>query len=286
VSTLIKRFIFFALLMSSLFTGYFFYDRQFKLSNIKGNFPYVEVLERVEDLNELKNVFAQPFYFLDRGKQSYVFESQDKRYVVKFFDNRCLRSGKFSFFFSIKKKRCDKKLKLLFDGLQLASQLGPETTGLLFVQLIPDSRLGIHAQLIDRFGFTHDIDLATVPFAVQQKAIQLRSMITDLLNLGNVEEAVQHLDQVIDMYVEGYENGIVDLDHNFMYNTGFIGNRPIRIDVGRLKYDEKIKNKQYYLEDLHKVFIGRLEKWLDRHFPQYKNVVVQEIQAKLRKISD
>lgn len=27
------------------------------------------------------------------------------------------------------------------------------------------------------------------------------------------------------------QGGIVDLDHHFMYNTGFVGDRPLRIDL-------------------------------------------------------
>src|SRR5262245_62079366 len=90
--------LFFVFTLTLAFVAYSFYDRQFKLSNIIGNFPIVDV-SNISKSNEeyLKIAFSQPFHYLDRGKQAYVFESQDKRYVLKFFDNRCLRSGKMPF---------------------------------------------------------------------------------------------------------------------------------------------------------------------------------------------
>jgi hypothetical protein len=266
---------------------YSFYDRQFKLSNITGNFPVVEA-KPISHANEayLKNIFSQPFHYLDRGKQSYVFESQDKLYVLKVFDNRCLRSGKLPFLFTIEKERCAKKIKQLFDGFKVAEALGTESTGLLFLQLAPDPSYTLHVHVKDRFVFIHDIDLSNIPFALQQKAIPMRIVISDLLNKGKLKEAEQRLHQVIHMYVEGYKKGVIDLDHNFMYNTGFIDNHPIRIDVGRLKYEEQASNPKYFIIDLQKVFIDRLGKWLERHFPQQRQSILDEIQIYLMSIAN
>jgi hypothetical protein len=226
-----------AILLVSL-TGYLFYDRQFKLSNVKGDWPSVEYKVTTEAQKAyLQEVFLQPFRYLDRGKQSYVFVSQDGRTVLKLFDNRCLRSGSFPFFFSIKKKRCEKKLKQLFKGYQIAAADDVDHSGVLYLQLASDHSYSLFVTLKDRFGITHHLDVAEVPFALQETAISLRHVMTTLLNEGKVEEAKQLLHQIIDMYVEEYRRGILDSDHNFMYNTGFVNGRPIRIDVGRLQKD-------------------------------------------------
>lgn len=262
-----------------------FFDRQFKLSNVQGNWPLVES-SQITDKQQLylQQVFSQPFRYLDRGKQSFVFISQDQRYVLKFFDNRCLRSGMLPFLFSIKEKRCKKRLAQLFNGYQTTAALDPDHTGLLFLQLAPDPSYSLHINVIDRFGIRHEINLAEVPFVLQEKAVPLRELISSLLSEGNVAEAENRLHQLIEMYVDGYQRGIVDLDHNFMYNTGFVGDRPIRIDLGRLKTNEKIKDPETYRQDMEKVFVKRLDEWLERHFPKYRQEILQDTKAKVEQV--
>jgi len=34
----------------------------------------------------INNILSQPFYYLNRGRQCFVFESLDKKYVIKFYD--------------------------------------------------------------------------------------------------------------------------------------------------------------------------------------------------------
>ena len=263
--------------------AYSFFDRQFKLSNIQGEWPLV-TSSKITNKQQafLHEVFSQPFHYLDRGKQSFVFVSEDQKYVLKFFDNRCLRSGSFSFLFTIDEEHCSRKLVQLFEGYRVAKVYDESHTGLLFLQLVPDPSYHYHVNVIDRLGFKHEIDLSEVPFVLQEKAIPLRELITALLNKGNVAEAEHRLHQIIDMYLDGYQRGIVDLDHNFMYNTGFVGDRPLRIDLGRLQLSDQIKNPAVYNLDLQKIAIERLGDWLERHFPKYRQKILEDMRLKLQ----
>ena len=269
--------------VSAIF-AYSFCDRQFKKSNIQEEWPLVEMASLTKDDQILlEKIVSQPFHYLDRGKQSFVFESQDKKVVLKFFDKRCLNSGKFPFIFNIKKKRCAKKIEQLFEGYRVAQEYDAGNTGLLYLQLVPDSSYSVKVDLIDRFGIKHVIDLSEVPFVVQEKATPLRNLISKQLNKGNVEEAKKKLFRMVSLYIDEYRRGIMDLDHNFMYNTGFVGENPIRIDLGRLKLNEEIKNPQCYRQDLNKVFIQRLGKWLESHYPKYKDEILNDMQSYLQK---
>lgn len=261
-----------------------FYDRQFKLSNIAWKWSVVDVpgiISSKQDVN-LKVIVSQPFHYLDRGKQSFVFESHDKKFVLKFFDNRCSRSGWFPFLFSISQKKCERKFKRLLDGYQIASAYDEGNTGLVYSQLVPSYHDELSINLFDRFGIKHVINLSEVPFVIQYKAVPLRQLISSLLDKGNVEGAQKRLYQIVDMYMNEYQRGIVDLDRNFMYNTGFVGERPIRIDLGGLKLDGTIKDSTNYGKDLDKVFIKRLGEWLDRHYPKDKQEILDNIQKKIQ----
>lgn len=269
-----------------LVIAYSYYDRQFRLANIQGKWPTGYSTHITPDqLPSLKEIGSQPFSYLDRGKQSFVFISHDQKYVLKFFDARCMRSGMMPFLFSIGKKQCSKKLKQLFEGYKIAYEHDPSHSGLLFVQLAADSSYHLIVTVTDRFGFKHDIDLSEVPFVLQEKGVPLRQLITSLLEEGNVAETKRRLRLIVDMYVDEYQRGVFDSDHNFMYNTGFVGEKPLRIDLGRLHLEEKIKDPAVYQQDLEKIAVQRLGDWLERHFPRYRQEILADMKLKLGEVS-
>lgn len=257
-----------------LYLSYRFYDQQFRLGNIH---PRLDVESptpiSAENKQLLEKIFSKPFRYLDRGKQSYVFG--DDEYVLKFFDTRCLISGPMPLVVPVSAKRCARKTKRLVNGYRVAQAYDSDNTGLVFVQLAPDPTYSLPVKVIDRFGFEHDINLAEVPFAVQLKAVPTRVVITELLNKGDVQGAVEKLRQIVEMYISEYKRGVIDLDHNVMYNTGFVHGRPIRIDVGRLKHEDSVKDPEVYNRDLQKVTVERVSEWLGRHFPQYRQQIIE-----------
>jgi len=271
------------LLLCALFcalTGaYFFFQSQFRLENIR--IPGINVSHQPLDSQltlDLRNILNQPFTYLDRGKQSFAFVSQDDRYVLKFFDAQCLKPKQFLRALSPKNSAsCQRKLERLLAGYRLAYAQDRLHTGLLYVQLTPIDNLDLQVKLIDRFGLRHTIDLSQVLFIIQRKAVPMRILLTDLLSKGDVLGAERALRKIFGMYVEDYQRGIYDRDHNFMYNTGFIEDQPIRIDVGRLRYDEKMKDKAVYMIDLNKVVVDRLGGWLKRHFPKYRDEILADM---------
>ncbi|MEI8366107.1 MAG: hypothetical protein WCF65_06785 [Parachlamydiaceae bacterium] len=251
------------------FFCYRFFDQQFRLTNIETTWPDEGRILSAQEKMQLEPILSQTYDYLDRGKQSYVFSSWDGKYVLKFFDTRCLHSGALPLLFPIDAKRCAKKLQDLVSGYRLAWNRDRLHTGVIYVQLSSNPLNPFKVAVYDRFGFKHEMDLAKVPFILQERAIPTRELITALLNKGDVVEARKRVQLLKEMYIEEYRLGIIDGDHNVMYNTGFVGDRPVRLDAGRLHYDEAIVNPTLYQQDLDKVFKGRVNEWLNRHFPQY-----------------
>jgi hypothetical protein len=157
------------IVLIGLVVAYSYYDRQFRLANIQGKWPtgYAAQIAPAQIAN-LQEAVAQPFHYLDRGKQSFVFISQDQKTVLKFFDARCMRSGVMPFLFSVGKKQCSKRLRQLFEGYKVAHEHDGAHAGLLFLQLAPDPSYHVQVSVIDRFGIKHEIDLSEVPFVLQE----------------------------------------------------------------------------------------------------------------------
>lgn len=258
-------------------------SRQFRLGNITGESPNTKSVIFLNKDQEalIHRILEQPFTYLDRGKQSFAFASKDGQYVLKFFDFGAI---KLAAPLPFPKKNGLKKLSRLFNGYRNAYEKDLDHTGILFLQLSPNPFLKHTANVIDRFGWHHIISLNEMPFVIQFKAIPTRLVIAKLLEKGDVAAAKHYLGLIIDMYLSEYQRGLYDRDHNFMYNTGFVENVPIRIDAGRLRYDERYKNPDFYLKDLKKVSLNRVEGWLQRHFPQYRADIMSEMQRKIQEI--
>lgn len=273
-------------------SAYIFVGRQFRLSNVQHDAVEQQdvMLDSLEQ-SRLQSILAQPYRYLDRGRQSYVFVSQDQQYVIKFFDLGRYKPGLSTLLFPtgkpgvlVKPDRMERKMNRLFSGYQLAYERDRDHAFIIFQQLKPNPLLKQLIVLNDRFGFKHTIDLSEVPFVIQYKAIPTRIVLTALLNKGNVVTAKKRLRQLLDMYMVEYGRGIYDRDHNFMYNTGFVDGEPIRLDVGRLRAEEKYKDPTVALEDLEKIAIGRTAGWLQRHFPQYRDEIISDMHLKLEQL--
>jgi hypothetical protein len=235
--------------------------------------------------DSLKAILAQPYTYLDRGKQSYAFISQDGQYVLKFFDfHRMQRRAAAETSISEKQEKIrTKRLEQLISGYDTAYRYDREYSGLVFVQLAAHPEVDYHVTVRDRLGVRHSIPLNEVPFVVQKVAVPSRIAVGALLDHGDVAKAKDYFHQIIDMYLRGYQKGIFDADHNVMYNTGFAHGKPMRIDLGRLRKDESYQNPAAYQNDLDKIVFQRIDGWLERHFPLQRNEILSDLREYLQK---
>lgn len=254
----------------AVYGGAVFVQHQFQPKNITLN----QQVEGIFDAPPFLDIMKHPFFYLDRGRQSFAFVSADGKYVLKFFDTRCLRDDLIPDPWTVPRKRCEKKMALLVAGYKLAFGKDRDNTGLVYVQLGANLALmGTYVTLRDRFGIEHRVDLSTVPFVLQYKAVPTREVISELLSKGDLQGAQERLRQIRVLYMDEYARGIYDRDHNFMYNTGFIGDRAIRIDVGRLRDAPNMVDAANHDKDF-QIIARRLDEWLGRHYPKYRGVLL------------
>jgi hypothetical protein len=177
-----------------------------------------------------------------------------------------------------------RKLDRIFFGYQLAYERDRENNALIFAHLRLTNHLKQAVDVLDRYGFKHEIQLDNVVFVLQERGEATREVISKLLDGGDVEKAKERFRQILDLYVLEYEKGIWDRDHNVMHNTGFVGEKPIRLDVGRLREDERFKNSDHFKKDLEKVSLSRIDRWLNAYYPSYRESIMNDIKVKLQEI--
>ena len=162
-------------------------------------------------------------------------------------------------------------------GYALAYSLDRENSGLVYAQY--DSKIPLNSvvTLIDKLGISRTTPIDDYVFVIQSTVIQTRVELTTLLKQGNVARAKERIKQLYELYLSEYSKSLLDHDHNAIDNTGFIGEKAIRHDVGKVAFDESISLPENYTEDWRKIAWERIDPWMESHFPQYRAEIAQEL---------
>jgi hypothetical protein len=183
---------------------------------------------------KLVNVLSQPFHYLADGSQSFVFASEDGKYVIKFFRIKRLVPKLIHSFRPKKIANRQRNLHLLFNAYKLAYERFRQEAGLLFIHLNPSNHLKITLHVQDRKKKEHAINLDEVQFVVQEKAEILHHRLGRLKAEKKFEELQKATSAFLSLVKYRIDAGITDLDKTITINYGFVGDRPVQIDVGRI----------------------------------------------------
>lgn len=236
--------------------------------------------------SELESVLLQDFFYLGKGCQSYVFSSEDGKYVLKFFKYQRFRPQAWLDYFAFipgvdayrlrkieKKKR---KLKYAFSSWRLAyEELQPET-GVVYVHL--DKSHIWHRNLVfyDKLGLRHEIDLNEVEFMVQKRARMLCSEILHFKQNQDLQGGQELIDRLLALLVSEYERGFADNDHALMQNTGVYESNPIHIDVGQFVKNPEAANPNVYKQELFSK-MWKFRMWLRKHYAELGDYTDQKL---------
>lgn len=229
------------------------------------------------DFETLDTALNQHFQYLGHGKQMVAFESSDGKYVLKLFNP--MRPQKKGWYKQLKFwKRYsslnwisrewfqkDQRLKKLFTRHQLAYEYLKDETGLVFVHLNPSKRVCHYIHATDNRGQIQILDLNKTPFVLQEKAILVPQYLQSLLHENKREEANLAVAKLLTLFEKRLEVGITDRIQTMGNNYGFVGTRPIQIDVGRIRFDPDLLEKP---EMERARILNNFHIWLIQKFPE------------------
>lgn len=196
---------------------------------------------------EVFSILDQPFTFLSSGNQSYAFLSEDGQFVLKLM----------KFHTTVDPR---KKLRLL-NGFKVASAHAPEHQGIIYLHTPPNSFFSQPLTLFDRANRKHSIDPNQYYFVLQKKAVPTGEYLKSLPDYQSRQAAVNLL---IEMIKNDLELGVYDEDHNIMHNTGFSHGAPMRIDVGKLRYEPQAQDPQFIAHEIQKLQVERINPYFQK----------------------
>jgi hypothetical protein len=238
-----------------------------------------------ENLPEgVAKILEQKFHYFAKGGQAFVFLSEDGKYVLKFLRRRFCPEFLLSFplpkflKLAIEKKRAyvQKKWKRDAKSYELARDELSSETGLLWLHLNRSSQ-DRAVEISDKLNIVHKLNLDQHAFLLQKRAEPILTHLEWQIRQKKIDEAKKTLDQMIALVLLRLDKQIVDEDLHLDKNLGFLEGKPVFIDIGRLKKEERAKNPQearLYLSSL----FARLKKWLGEQDPDLANYLTKMIQ--------
>lgn len=242
-----------------------------------------------EDIEAAKNILSQKFHYLTRGRESFIFESEDNNYILKFFDSTCYDTKIFcnnltlpKFLDKYRKKHYNRRLNKLAYNLSsahLAFNKLKDDSALIFVNLNKTNFFDKKIRISNKYGKTLVIDLNDVFFILQKKC--------DLFYVKYAESKDDDykkylIDSFLEMVHRRNLNLIIDDDiGKKRRNWGIYNNKVVTFDIGRWYFDEKLKTTDGYKKEMLKA-TKTLRKYLLQKEPQNLDYLSNKLDEYIR----
>ncbi len=197
---------------------------------------------------EVLAILDQPFYYIDKGSQSYVFESRDGNYVVKFF--------RFDY------PEIDLKVLTLFNACKIAYDKLRDETGLIYIHLNPTTEGLPILHCKDAIGRKVRLPLDRYRFAIQKKAMPFRQTLLEARHDPVLMQ--KRMDQFIDLLQSRTGKGVFNTDPTLSRNFGFLADRAIEIDFGNYRPTSDHNQLSEMIR-----YTERLRRWLSTEAPEW-----------------
>lgn len=245
----------------------------FKKSNWKSG-PEKKAQAEIPVTRKTRQILRQKFYYLGRGRQVFVFVSEDEKYVIKFFNFH-------HFYYPLGFKKIpflkDKSQRLfsVCSSYKLAFTKLQKETALVYVHLDRqklDRGLG-KISLFNSIGLPLKVDLDKTYFVLQEKA---EPFFPHLSRLAREKKLRPGVNAFLDAVAKRLSCKIVDDDLDIAKNYGFIKDKAVNFDAGRLlqkkHLSRQMQRKEFYKSAKKLVF------WIDSNYPEEKAYLISRLE--------
>jgi hypothetical protein len=238
----------------------------------------------LETLSTVQQMLNRPLRYLSHGAQSFVFETEDRQFIVKLFryDQRVhpwrewLRSHLLG---KPKRLRHDEKIHRLFVAAKIAYEKAPDLTGLYYVHLNQTHELLPTAHLIDRLGRSYHLDMNRYRFAIQHHARPFQEVVQEAIATKDVPKCERLLASFASLLNERGRRQIRNSDTKVAPNFGFWGETAIEWDFGNYWIDPQMQSalfRQFEREQ----FAFQVRNFLNRFAPEYISYFNRQLEEK------
>jgi hypothetical protein len=211
---------------------------------------------------EIEQALLQKYRYLGKGRQAFAFESEDGKWVIKFFNQAYFRMPFWALLPREKTKR-EKREFFFQNSYRIASKILKKETGIVYLHQGLSLTPLPHLALTDKGGRSHRVNLQEIPFVLQRKA---DPFYPSLLSFSK-EERQRAIGEFLSIIAFRIDHQIRDGDRNIEDNFGMLEGTVVQIDPGKL-YFETAPWDQKSLKHEWWSATHRFRKWLEVHAPE------------------
>ncbi len=197
--------------LCALCFGVYTYTEGFSIAGIASGHDYV--LADFGSKTQAIEILDQPFHYMASGGQSYVFLSDDGRYVLKFF------KGPITFLPKVRARKIQKISRTLL-GYELLQKKLPTHSATIYAHLSKSPLRSV--TLIDKCGIRHTVDLSSIECILQHHVEPLSS------------DALPKVHTLADLMAQ---EKMTDTDPRQHKNWGILNGEVVIFDAGRIAPD-------------------------------------------------
>ncbi len=227
-----------------------------------------------EEQSELDRILSQKFTYFSKGSQSYVFISEDKKFILKFLKQEKFRVKSWLAYLPLsfnpyyqnylfKTKMC----KATFASCKTAFQELKNESGLIYVHLNKSRDLNKKITIFDKNGEQHAVDLDKTCFYVQKHAQLIYSRISELMHNHDQEGAKRIISSVFSLIDFLGKKGVFDNDPILRKNFGLIDDVAVQIDIGELRIDPQRQKTLAYKREVGSI-TNSFKIWIEKNYPE------------------
>lgn len=231
--------------------------------------------------SDVASALEQTYSYFGKGGQSYVFFSEDGKYVLKLFRQRrfelplWLKVVRIPYLLDQYRERKShkrtQKLERDFMSYKASFEELQEETAVIYVHLNKTDFWKRKIKIVDRVNIQHSLNVDQLDFLIQKRAELVHQKIDRLMREGKREEAEKAIKAVFDLILRRRNKGFSDRDPNIITNCGFVEERAVKIDVGPLAKGKVVKRGRIKKDETAQEELVRVTKplkaWLQEAHP-------------------
>lgn len=197
--------------------------------------------------DHVREALCQPYHYLGKGRQSFVFASSDDRFVLKFFNQKYLKMPWYSFLVEEKeRKKRGKRRHFYENSYEIALKEFNEKILYLNMSLNAD----LPAILIrDKASRAFQIDLSRTPFVLQRRGKPFYPTLKKIFKEEGLKGLYRELDRFKEQVEVRISKQIADGDSDVEHNWGYIDGQIFHLDPGRLYFDPNLNDPKRQQEE-------------------------------------
>ncbi len=227
----------------------------------------------LEEQKNLEQILNQKFTYYSKGSQSYVFISEDKKFILKFLKQEKLRPKSWLAYLPLsfnpyhqeylfKKEKC----RATFSACKTAFQELKKESGLIYVHLNNSRDLNKKITILDKNGEQHIVDIDKTCFYVQKRAQLIYLRISELMHSNDIEGAKRIISSVFSLIDFLGKKGVFDNDPILRKNFGLIDDVAVQIDIGKLRIDPVRQQTLAYKQEVGSI-TNSFKIWIEKNYP-------------------